>query len=198
MTEFILIRHGAHDLIGTVLAGRAIDVPLNAEGHAQARAIAAQLRGMRIDRVLSSPRRRARETAAPIAAVARVPLEIATALDEHNSGVFGGQRFAALERNPRWREWNGQRGAARPPAGETMAELQRRIVGYLSALSRSFPEARIVAVTHAEPIRAVLMQARGIALDDFMQADVPIASVHRLCLSQDGDRIEERMMAGVA
>ena len=61
MTVFHLVRHAAHDLIGRVLAGRKVDVGLNAEGRRQAEMTAQQLAMQPVRQVISSPRQRARK-----------------------------------------------------------------------------------------------------------------------------------------
>jgi len=68
MTVFYLVRHAANDLSERVLCGRKIDVPLNAHGRRQADALARRLAQEPIAQVISSPRKRARQTAEPIAA----------------------------------------------------------------------------------------------------------------------------------
>jgi probable phosphoglycerate mutase len=74
MAVIHLIRHGETDGNRTHYIGRR-DLPLNATGHAQADALAAQLAGFPIRHVFSSPLLRARQTALPIAS--RLDLEIA-------------------------------------------------------------------------------------------------------------------------
>jgi probable phosphoglycerate mutase len=180
MTTFHLVRHAAHDLLGHVLAGRKIDVPLNATGRRQAQALALQLRTQPINYVFSSPRKRARQTAEPIAATLGVAVAIAPQIDEHDAGIWSGLSFAELARDPRWRLWNERRDIARPPAGESMAELQKRVVRYLDLLTEQHPDDTIVVVSHAEPLRAVLLHERGISLRDFLQIDPPVASVTTL------------------
>lgn len=180
MTMFFLIRHAAHDLVDRVLAGRKVDVPLNEPGRRQAEAIARQLAHEPITRIIASPRRRACQTAGPLCALAKLPLATAAQIDEHDAGLWAGQSFSELARDPRWRLWNERRAAARPPGGESMLELQQRVVGYLDALTARHPHETIALVSHAEPIRAALMHARGIAADDFLSVDVPIASIARL------------------
>jgi broad specificity phosphatase PhoE len=186
VTTFLLVRHGAHDLLDRFLAGRAIDIALNTTGQQQAHRLARQFRNRCIARVLSSPRRRARETAEQIATMLRIQIEIASEIDEHDSGSWGGKSFAMLEGDQRWREWNARRGSGRPSNGESMAELQIRIVAYLRQLSRNHPDDTIVLVTHGEPIRAALLYCRGIPLDDFMSVAVPVASIAELSFSTTG------------
>jgi probable phosphoglycerate mutase len=180
MTTFYLVRHAAHDLVGRVLAGRKLDVALNAHGHRQAETLARQLGREAIAHVFSSPRKRARQTAEPIARALGLSLAIAPQIDEHDAGIWSGLSLADLARDPRWRLWNEHRDIARPPAGESMLELQNRMLRYLDSLAAHYPNDGIVLVSHAEPIRAALLHERGIGLRDFLQIDVPVASVTTL------------------
>ena len=177
MTVFHFVRHAAHDLIGRVLAGRKVDVGLNAEGRRQAEMMAQQLAVKPVRQVISSPRLRARQTAEPIAAAHGVSISIAPQIDEHDAGLWQGQEFETLKRDPHWRLWNEKRAETRPPDGESMRELQTRVVSYLDRLAAQYPRETIVLVSHAEPIRAALLHERGIPLTDWMQVDVPLASV---------------------
>jgi probable phosphoglycerate mutase len=175
MTVFHLVRHGANDLAERVLCGRKIDVPLNVHGRRQAEALARRLAQEPITQVISSPRRRARQTAEPIAAALGLSVAVAAQIDEHDAGIWSGQSFADLARDPRWRLWNERRNEVRPPAGESMPELQMRILRYLDRLVLAHPNETIVLVTHAEPIRAALLYDRGLPLKDFWCIDVPLA-----------------------
>ena len=177
MTVFHLVRHAAHDLIGRVLAGRKVDVGLNAEGRRQAEATAQQLASEPIRQVISSPRQRARQTAEPIAVAHGLSISIAPQIDEHDAGLWEAQEFETLKRDSRWRLWNEKRAEACPPGGESMRELQIRILSYLDRLSEQYPNETVVLVSHAEPIRAALLHERGMSLADWMQVDVPLAAV---------------------
>ncbi len=180
MTTFYLVRHAAHDLVGIVFAGRTVDVALNAQGRRQAEALARQFAQERITQIISSRRKRARETAEPIAAAHALGVTVAPQIDEHDAGDWSGQTFESLQRDPHWGLWNERRGEVRPPAGESMRELQLRVLGYLDWLAARYPHDRIVLVTHAEPIRAAVLYEHGLALDAFLQIEVPLASVTML------------------
>jgi probable phosphoglycerate mutase len=187
---FHLVRHAAHDLLGRVLAGRRIDVALNGTGERQAHMLALRLKCEPIVRVLSSPRRRARATAAPIAAALGLSVEVSSELDEHDAGDWSGQPFDLLQSDQNWRRWNERRGTVRPPGGESMAELQARVVGYLHDLRDRHCGEDLVLVSHAEPIRAALMLAQGIAFDDFLKVDVPVGSITAMTLDTHRDLAE--------
>ena len=189
MTTFFLVRHAAHQHQDAVLVGRMTGVRLAEAGRHQARRLAERLSGERITTVQSSPRERARETGEPIAARAGVPLEIAAALDEIDLGGWTGKSLAALDDDARWRRWNASRGSARPPQGESMAALQHRVWKHLQALNAAQAAGRIVLVSHAEGIRAVLLHCLGIGLDDFARIEVAPASISTVAIDASGPRV---------
>jgi broad specificity phosphatase PhoE len=178
-----LVRHAFHPLLGRVLFGRTFDIGLDGLGHSQAGLLARHFASLGCELVQCSPRRRTRETAMPIAAQCGCELEIAPALDELDAGEWSGRTFAQLSGDPGWQRWNRHRANGRAPGGESMRELQARIVDHVAQLAER-GLARAVLVSHAEPIRAMLMHSRGIALDDFHQVEVGPASVSILDLAR--------------
>ena len=174
-----LVRHASHSLLGRVLCGRAIDVGLNAEGRRQAADLSGYFSHRQVDLLQSSPRRRARETAQAVAARVPCNLRIAPAFDEHDAGEWAGLDFATLARDARWHSWNEHRASTCPPRGESMSELQQRVVRHIEQL-RARAIGSAVIVSHAEPIRAAVMHYRGIALDDFHRIEIEPASITML------------------
>jgi broad specificity phosphatase PhoE len=188
MTVFSLIRHGSHDVVDHILVGRTPGVRLNSDGRNQARLIADRLRHERIDLVQSSPQVRAQETVEPTARSLGLPLEVCPEIDELDVGEWTGRSFAALGRDPLWSLWNTKRGAVRPPNGESMLELQMRIVGHLRRIASSLPTARVALCSHAEVIRAVVMHALKLPLDDFQRVEIAPATISTLAV--DHGRVE--------
>jgi probable phosphoglycerate mutase len=179
-----LVRHGSHSLLDRVLCGRSGDVPLSVDGIGQARGLARQFAGVSIDIVQSSPRRRSRETAEPIAERHALEVECANDMDELDTGEWSGRSFESLASDPAWLHWNTCRGSARPPGGESMNELQARAVAHIEKLLAR--RASTVIVSHAEPIRAVLLHYRKMAVDRYGEIDVPPASVSILRAGRNG------------
>jgi broad specificity phosphatase PhoE len=179
-----LVRHGSHSLLDRVLCGRLEDVSLSAEGVDQARALAWRFAAMPIDVVQSSPRRRSRETAKPIAERHALAVECANDMDELDAGEWSGLTVEALACDPAWHEWNVRRGSTRPPRGESMQEVQTRAVAHVERTMRQ--GATAVIVTHAEPIRAVLLHYRKMPLERYSEIEVPPASITSLRASRAG------------
>ena len=199
VTTFYLVRHASYALLGQVLAGSALDVSLDQAGRRQVAALAHEFsRRQRIGAVQSSPRRRTLQTARPIAERIGRPLEVEPALDEVDFGEWSGRGFAELADDPRWRAWNESRGKERAPGGESMAEVQRRVVGHLERMRTRHRGAMVVVVSHCDVIRAALLHYRGQPLDAYAGISVPPAAVTILRLSHCGQAVSAGNEAGVA
>jgi probable phosphoglycerate mutase len=176
MATFYLIRHGLNDRVGKSLAGRLPDVHLNEEGKRQAEALAARLATSPIRRIVSSPLDRAQETALPIARALGLELETNEELAEVRFGGWTGETFAALDENPRWRLYMNHRSGTRPPSGESMLEVQSRVMQVLLNLRARRPEEHIAIVCHADLIRAAMMYFLGMPIDFYSRLEVRPAS----------------------
>jgi broad specificity phosphatase PhoE len=189
MMTIHLVRHAVHPLVDRVLVGRTSGVQLGEEGREQAKALARRFAREGIAGVQSSPQERALETAALIAAPLGLAVDTVPELDEADFGQWAGCSFEQLKRDPRWFAWNSERGTARPPGGETMLELQKRILGHLSRLQVEKPNSKLVLVSHAEVIRAALLHFLGIALDGFARIEIAPASISTLLLNGSGAQV---------
>lgn len=187
MTVAYLVRHAAHDRVGTTLCGRMPGVTLGNEGRAQAERLAERLAFSGVRAVRSSPRERATETAAPIARRLRLDVEEDADLDEIDFGDWTGERFDALDPDPVWRRWNEARASTRPPGGETMGEAQTRAA---RALDRAREiDGDVVMVGHADVIKAAIMGVMGLSLDAHDRLEISPASVSRVALWPDGAKL---------
>lgn len=179
-TRFVLLRHGTCAPTAERLLGRALDSPLDERGAAEAQAAARRLQALRPRRVETSPRLRTLQTAACVAEAAGCDLRVARALDEVDFGRWAGRRFAELEGDPQWRTWNAHRATAHTPAGDSMEDVRRRLCEHLERLAAVDPDSTLVLVTHAEPIRAAVLHARGLGADRWDDVQIAPASVTTL------------------
>lgn len=189
MTTFLLVRHAAHDLLGRVLAGRMSGVHLNAAGRAQAIALAERLGTRGIAAVQASPMERAQQTAEPLALGLGLPTDTVAALDEIDFGRWQGKSFAALAADPDWQIWNARRADAHVPGGESMREVQARIVGHIERMSAHFPERTLVLVSHGDVIKAALLHIIGAPLGAAQQIEIAPASISTVLFDSSGARV---------
>ena len=182
MTTVILVRHAEHVLQGQVLVGRSDTAPISRTGEEQIRHLAEVLAREPIAAVHSSPRARARQTAAWIAMRHGLNVETQEALDEIDYGGWTGLTFEDLSTMPQWRAWNENRDETTPPEGESIRAMEERVLDHLQAVRKSYPWKTVVVVTHAEPIRAALLHAANLPLNEFARIDVLPGSINRLML----------------
>lgn len=185
-----LVRHGHHALLGARLCGRMPGVELDDLGCQQMTGCAEMIPEVPAA-IQSSPQRRTQQSAFILAARFGVPVEIVPAFDEIDLGDWTSRSFADLESDRRWTRWNACRGACRPPNGESMWELQHRVVRHLEQLRTLQIPGPIVIVSHAEPIRAALLHYSRIPLDNFLSVGVDPASISTLVVDDDGIRVSQ-------
>ena len=135
MPTLLCVRHGETD---ANLAGRwqgHDDQRLNATGQAQAERAAPELARLRIDAIVASDLARARESAAPLAALLGLPVEEREDLREIDVGSWAGlDRSGVRERYPEGAERHAAGGTGWTD-GETYDELQVRVTGRSSDCS---------------------------------------------------------------
>ncbi len=183
------IRHAAHDLLGQTITGRAPGVHLSAAGLRQAEILAQRLDGGSIGALYSSPMDRALETAAPIAARLGLEVVVAHELNEIDFGSWTGRTLAELDQIQAWRQFNRFRSAACIPEGETMLEVQARLLRLVERLGARHTGGTVALVSHGDVIKAALAHFLGVHLDLFQRLEISPASLSLVELGPDGARI---------
>jgi broad specificity phosphatase PhoE len=189
-TTFFLIRHAAHDHVGRYLAGRLDGICLGEAGKAQALDLASRMAREPLAVICSSPRERTLETAKPIAAACDVKkIAICQGLDEIDFGVWSGKTFEQLNGDAGWRLWNDQRQEARTPSGETMLDVQQRIVALMDALRPTCQNRCAALISHADVIKAAVCKVLGLQLGDCFRFDIEPASITTIVYGEWGSKL---------
>ncbi len=177
-TTVILVRHGQTPTTGTTLPGRAAGLHLADKGIEQAERAAARLAPLdKITAVYASPLERTRETAAPIAKALGLRVKADRGLLEADFGEWTGRKLSELNKLPEWKTVQQYPSGFRFPGGESFTEMQVRITSTLARLAAQHRGETIVAVSHADPIKAALADALGTHLDLFQRIVVSPCSV---------------------
>jgi probable phosphomutase (TIGR03848 family) len=178
-TLLLLVRHGQTPTTGAVLPGRAKGLHLADAGREQAAAVAERIAAFdgRVGGVYSSPLERTRETATPIAKALGQRVRVDRGLLEADFGDWTGADLKALSKLPEWKAVQHRPSTFRFPGGESFAEMQLRITGAVERLVARHPGEVVVAVSHADPIKAAVAQAMGCHLDLFQRIVVSPCSV---------------------
>jgi probable phosphoglycerate mutase len=180
----VLVRHGTTATTGTVLPGRAAGLHLSDTGRAQAEEAARRVGALRPAAVYASPLERTRETAAPIARACGLRVRRAKGLLECDFGTWTGRRLAELRKLPEWDRVRSSPSTFRFPGGESFSAMQQRMWDQLLQLSEAHAGTTVVAVSHADPIKAAVAMAAGVHLDLFQRIVISPCSATVLVLGE--------------
>jgi broad specificity phosphatase PhoE len=125
----------------------------------------------------------------PIAEQLHLTPEIYEAVNEIDVGEWAGKDFADLQQDTRWAAWNNARNVTRPPGGETMLEVQARVVGHLERVRGSHPDQAVVLVSHGDVIKAALLYCLKMPIDGYRLFDISPASVSTLVIGDWGAKV---------
>ncbi len=190
MPILLLIRHGENDVMHRRLAGRMTGVHLNTVGQSQAAGLVAGLKEIPIRAIYSSPLERALETAAPLAAARRLPIQVQPGLLEIDYGAWQGRTYKQLGRSNLWKILHQQPSRVRFPAGETLAEAQARVVLALAQVAGQHSEKDVLACfTHADVVRLAVAHFLNLALDDFQRLHISPAGCTAVMLGGEVPRL---------
>lgn len=186
-TLVLLVRHGQTPTTGDKLPGRAPNLHLAEKGIAQAEAAAARIAGLKnVAAVYASPMERTRETAAPIAKARKLRVRQAKGIIECDFGQWTGEKLSKLRKLPEWRTVQRYPSGFRFPGGESFAEMQSRSVDAIHDLVAAHPGETIVAVSHADVIKAIVAAATGTHLDLFQRIVVSPCSITAILYTAEG------------
>ncbi|HET6608122.1 MAG TPA: histidine phosphatase family protein [Rhodopila sp.] len=144
--SFWFLRHGETDWNTRNLAQGNVDIPLNANGLAQAKSAALLLRGKTIGAIVASPLGRAKVTAEIAGEAVGLPVAFDPGLRECAYGVMEGQPMT--EWFTAWVE-----GTMTPDGGESFADLKQRAVDAVNRCLRH--PAPVLIVAHGALFRAL-------------------------------------------
>jgi broad specificity phosphatase PhoE len=159
MTELYLVRHGETEWSRDGRHTSVTDLPLTEVGEQQARRLLGHLRPQDFQLILSSPRRRARETAELAGFGDPYELQVTEDLVEWNYGDYEGETSAEINESvPGWTIWTHP-----APHGETAAQVADRLDRVVARVRESGVE-RAICFGHGHALRALTMRWLGFDL----------------------------------
>jgi probable phosphoglycerate mutase len=189
-TTIVLLRHGVteHTSARRYSGRDGADLALSALGRQQAAAAATTLAGEEpFDAVLCSPLRRTRETAEVVAERLGLPVREDGDWVECSFGEWDG--LTMQEVAARWPDehaaWIGSTTAA-PPGGESLADLEARVLRARDRTLARLPRRRVLVVTHATPIKSLVRLAMGASHEVVWRLESSPASISRTQWWSDG------------
>jgi broad specificity phosphatase PhoE len=185
VTELVFVRHGRTEINATGRLQGRLDASLDELGERQARALAAEVRRRSdsVAAVVSSPLRRALQTAAAFGA----PIEVDERFVELDYGDLDGVRLTDVPAET-WTEWRSDT-SFRPPGGESLLDLGIRVrLGCEDWASRGVDGA-VVIVSHVSPIKAAVAWALGVGDEVSWRMRLDPASITRIVADAAGSDV---------
>jgi broad specificity phosphatase PhoE len=174
----ILVRHGRTALNAAGRLQGRIDERLDDVGRKQARIVAEHIGP--IDVLVSSPLRRATETAEAFA----IPYETDDRWIELSYGIFEGVAIADTP-SEAWEAWQEDLHYV-PSGGESLAQLDLRVRDACEDLGRLAADADVAVVTHVSPIKSAVAWALGATIAISWRSHLSPASICRIDMRRRG------------
>jgi len=166
MTTFYICRHGVSESNRAKKFAGWIDTPLTEEGVQNAVSAAAKLNGIQFDRIVSSDLGRAFVTAYIITRQLGISTKIERdrGLREMNYGDFANKPYSeypslTVEEN----------AVFVPPNGESLVQVQQRVLACIEELAKASPDKTILLVAHDGTINSI---RAGFSGEDMGTADL--------------------------
>ena len=189
-TYLFLIRHGENEWTKRgALAGRTPCVALNETGKEQADQVAERLKAQPISAVYSSPLLRCLETAQPLAAARNLSVSVEPGVLEVDYGDWRGGDLKELSKLPEWQLVQIFPGGFRFPGGETLREVQNRVITTLERIRTEHAGEVIAVFAHGDVLRTSLAYYLGTPLDLFQRIQISTASISLIAFHRFGPSI---------
>jgi probable phosphoglycerate mutase len=171
MTTFYICRHGETENNKKLRLSGWVDTPLTEAGLQDIQSAITKLHGIQFDSVYSSDLGRAFITAYIITRGIGYTDEVYRykGLREVNYGDFANLRWADVD--PQGLNFLNDTDFV-SPNGESLAQMQQRVIACLGSISKEHPEQTILLVSHDGPMNAIYTSFANIDLGDRMKTNV--------------------------
>lgn len=184
MATILLVRHATTAATGKRLGGWTPGVHLDAKGRGQAEAVGARLAGANVAAVYASPLERTQDTAKAIARACGLRVRTRRALGEVDYGAWTNKPLGQLRRRKLWPVIQQTPSRVTFPGGESIRGAQHRAVTAVETLAGEHGDDVVVAVSHADIIKAVAAHYLGMPLDTFQRLIVQPSSITTIILRE--------------
>ena len=172
----VLVRHGRTDVNARGLLLGRLDPPLDELGRLQAEQLVMAME--RPDRVISSPLRRAQETAEAFG----LPVEIDERWIELDYGELDGMPVESVGAEV-WKQWRSDVRFT-PPGGESILSMSTRVLEACEGLVDEAALRDVVVVSHVSPIKAAVTWALGVGEEVTWRMFLAPASITRIAVQR--------------
>lgn len=192
MFELLVMRHGQTDwnIDGQKRVMGRRPIPLNRAGRDQVRRTARSLREMPLAAVYSSPVVRALQSAQLVMkGRGAIPLIEEEGLAEIDYGAWLDRELTDIMQSEAWRDYWFRGAAAQVPGGERVIDVQRRSVATVERARAQYPDGRVLCVSHADVIKALMAYYLCVPLDEWQSFKIDNASISVVRFESDRPRV---------
>jgi probable phosphomutase (TIGR03848 family) len=186
VTTLVLVRHATTPATGKRLGGWTPGVHIDEPGVAQAEAAAERLAEQPLAAVYASPLERTQDTAKIVARPHGLGVRTRKGLGEVDYGEWTDKPLGQLRRRKDWAVVQQTPSRMTFPGGESIRTAQARAVETTEELALEHAGETIVAVSHADVIKAVVAHHLGMPLDTFQRIMIAPASITVIALPAGG------------
>jgi probable phosphoglycerate mutase len=203
MITLLVIRHGETAWNAERRLQGHVDIPLNAAGMQQARAVAMALNNEAVDTILCSDLQRAIQTATAIADQKNLVIHADPAWRERSFGGFEGELINTLEQRfpVEYAAWRAYEVDSTFPAnadgtftGESIRQFHTRIETALLELCRQYANKKIAVIAHGGILECLYRIANQLPLNAPRQVTMLNASLNRFELSANQNQVSLKLI----
>jgi probable phosphoglycerate mutase len=188
-TLLLLIRHAKNDWVGERLPGQTPGIHLSEEGREEAAVLAGRMADYPLDALYASTLERAQETAAILAKPHGLPVGDLPDLVDLDTGDLTGMSIKEAQKQPVWIGIQAFPSITRIPGGESLWDLQVRVVRALEGVRRRHEGGVVAVVAHSDVIKVAVAHYVGLPLDLFQRLVISTTSVSLLLFTDHGARL---------
>jgi phosphoserine phosphatase len=195
MTErsrIFLVRHATSVSNHIGVYSEDLEEPLNSRGRNEAQLISNAFESTRVEKIVSSPFMRVRQTAEPVAASKSIKMIVDPRFAELSLGPWAGLRAAEIQQSfsEEWKIWRERPTELQLPGRENLDSLRARASEAFDELTLNY---RCVAVfTHDAVIRVIV--AHVLAVSNDVYRSIPIANASISLVVSSGSRHELHLL----
>jgi broad specificity phosphatase PhoE len=182
--KLILVRHGETLWNREKRVQGVSDIELSDRGIDQVDHLARSLKDEKIEKIVSSPLKRAFQTASIINQYHDVAIESERDLQELDQGDLEGIRFSELMENHLHflEKWLTDPASVVMPNGESLIDLQKRAWGVIEKIMKSGKNTLVAS--HGFTIMTILCKFQNLSLSEFREVHVDTASKTVVTISE--------------
>ena len=188
VTRILAVRHGETAWNRDTRIQGHTDIALNEHGRWQAARLAQALREEPIHAIYASDLSRAFDTAQAVARLHGQPVQRNPGLRERHFGRFEGRTWAELETD--WpaeaQAWRQRVPDFAPAGGESLLQLQARVVDTVTELAARHPGEQVLVVAHGGVLDILYRAATRLELQAPRSWTLTNTAINRLLWSPEG------------